>query len=234
MITERSRPQVRRRGFTLIELLVVITIIGILIALLLPAVQAAREAARRAQCSNNLKQLGLALHGHHDAQGTFPSGYLLKDKPFDGVSPGWGWGAQSLPHLEQIQLYNAANWDLPIVEHRQRTVISTRLSVFVCPSSDRPEPVDLGGAGQSCVSLAYFVLGRTGLPTNPTKGDAIATNTPNSSQARAEGDSSLHPGGCNFLFGDGSVRFVKDTIAPATFRAVTSRGGGEIVGSDID
>src|SRR5438045_3222233 len=91
-----------RRGFTLIELLVVIAIIGVLIALLLPAVQAAREAARKVQCRNNLKQVGIALHNYHDTQGTFPMGYVAWPDPDpEHTAPGWGWAALILPQMEQ-------------------------------------------------------------------------------------------------------------------------------------
>ena len=96
----------RHKGFTLIELLVVIAIIGVLIALLLPAVQAAREAARRSQCTNNLKQIGLGLHNYHGALNCFPPGYLSTPFPSganvgDNSGPGWGWLAMALPYMEQ-------------------------------------------------------------------------------------------------------------------------------------
>src|SRR4051812_19754715 len=90
-----------QRAFTLVEVLVVIAIVGLLVALLLPAVQAAREAARRAQCQNNLKQIGLALHGYHDAWGTFPPAYLARPLTDLELSAGWGWGTLMLPYAEQ-------------------------------------------------------------------------------------------------------------------------------------
>ena len=131
-----------RRGFTLIELLVVIAIIAVLIALLLPAVQSAREAARRAQCVNNLKQLGLALHNYFSAVGAFPPGIVTTSDYAGSISSWTSWSAQSmlLPYVEQSALYNAANFnwaccfDGPEADSRNLTVYSTRIGPFLCPS----------------------------------------------------------------------------------------------------
>ncbi len=102
----------KNRGFTLIELLVVIAIIGVLIALLLPAVQQAREAARRASCKNNLKQLGLALHNYHDSHNTFPPGWVYDPNRAAAQYGGnmWGWNAMLLPMLDQSAVYNQINF----------------------------------------------------------------------------------------------------------------------------
>lgn len=149
----------RHKGFTLVELLVVIAIIGILIALLLPAVQAAREAARRSQCSNNMKQIGLALHNYHDANKTFPFAWMV-DLSF-GMGPGMNaqcWGTRILPYLEQTALadqyddqYPAFN-ELPFPQVVQNlAVIRTPLAAFVCPSTpggtDRVYDSDLTSGG---------------------------------------------------------------------------------------
>ena len=123
-----------RLGFTLVELLVVIAIIGILIALLLPAVQAAREAARRSQCSNNLKQIGLGLHNYHDTFKVFPPGFI------DGH--GWMVTTYLLPFVEQESLYDQLNtrdfMDLSIATKLDLT--RTVLNGYLCPSSDEPDP----------------------------------------------------------------------------------------------
>jgi len=164
----------RQRGFTLIELLVVIAIIAILIALLLPAVQQAREAARRSQCKNNLKQIGLALHNYHDIHNVFPPGHTATDQWTNSCPEGtcghWGWGAAILPMIDQAPLYNILQVDtltLPqatsdpnILAEMQRP-----LAAFRCPSDvgplRNPEqklPSTGGGGGDctgaSCVEVA--------------------------------------------------------------------------------
>src|SRR5262245_39523460 len=107
-----------RRAFTLIELLVVIAIIGVLVALLLPAVQAAREAARRMQCTNNLRQLGIAFHNYEGAHGGFPPGRVIAPWPGDPTLPAanyrWGVLASLTPYLEQTNVFNALNFSFPI------------------------------------------------------------------------------------------------------------------------
>jgi prepilin-type N-terminal cleavage/methylation domain-containing protein/prepilin-type processing-associated H-X9-DG protein len=148
--TGRARP---RAGFTLIELLVVIAIIGVLIALLLPAVQSAREAARRAQCVNNLKQLGLAAHNYHSAHNALPpvgmflgaayqpwNGGNIPAEP-DGYQHGWGWNASwemmLTPFMEQTPLFNAYNFQRGADAPYNHTVGFTLVNSLICPSENR-------------------------------------------------------------------------------------------------
>lgn len=131
----------RAKGFTLIELLVVIAIIGVLVGLLLPAVQAAREAARRMQCTNNLKQIGLALHNYESSVGCFPPGYLsspgvgFRDPQTGDWGPGWSWLTAMLPQVEQGNLYNALNINLPCWDAANTTGVRVSLAAFVCPTA---------------------------------------------------------------------------------------------------
>ncbi|MGE3999211.1 MAG: DUF1559 domain-containing protein, partial [Planctomycetaceae bacterium] len=139
------RPASWKRGFTLIELLVVIAIIAVLIALLLPAVQRIREAARMTQCRNNLKQIGLALHTYHDVHNALPFALENDTKAFKAtqnpavLESSWVWSVMILPHVEQDNLYNQLGTDRK--EPKQifqdpalLPLVQTRLAVFNCPS----------------------------------------------------------------------------------------------------
>jgi prepilin-type processing-associated H-X9-DG protein/prepilin-type N-terminal cleavage/methylation domain-containing protein len=140
-----------RAAFTLIELLVVIAIIGVLIALLLPAVQSAREAARRAQCINNLKQIGLAFHNYISSMNVFPPGRI--NSHIAGHGNCWGAYSQILPQLEQVTLYNALNFNLaPEIETTlpeaagNATVFESFVNTLICPSDSAAVLITVGGA----------------------------------------------------------------------------------------
>ena len=351
----------RRSGFTLIELLVVIAIISVLIALLLPAVQAAREAARRTQCVNNLKQFGLALHNYVDSLQSLPFG---KGNNYQNVIPmapiyaRWSTHSQILAFFEQAPLFNAINFNLPpetpfmdsysmgfmpVFQDPNRensTVSAMAISAFLCPSDpagsvgstgfdsgnnyfgnegswlcdccqQTPSTIAPGYLpqgplyNQSCVNLASMIDGTSntaffsercrgqGMPS--VKNDMYMMNTamtidqtwqmctqmnmstampltswmgatwligdmscstynhvstPNTRTCAAMNGmgmmgsmanmavelppSSYHPGGVNLLFGDGSVKFIKDSVALFVWRALSTRNGGEVIsGSDF-
>jgi prepilin-type N-terminal cleavage/methylation domain-containing protein/prepilin-type processing-associated H-X9-DG protein len=332
-------PPASNRGFTLIELLVVIAIISVLVALLLPAVQAAREAARRIQCTNNLKQVGLALHNYHAGWNSFPVGFLYAYK---GVLPNssplqyrWSGFAQMAPQLEQANLYNALNFNFPVAHMptggptpfwpyfpANTTVMATHVALFLCPSDGAPAPTTGSGptnyafcsgdgsrGGDATAANGAFILGPAQSVASLTDGTsqtaAVAeqllgiagpysqtTSTPvpvplNRAMARVvagpltdsacaaagagwllnkgagwwdgnyqnalynhymtpnthrpdcivyhnpgwKAARSAHPGGVNVLYCDGHVAFVKDSVAPDVWRALSTRAGGEVISS---
>jgi prepilin-type N-terminal cleavage/methylation domain-containing protein/prepilin-type processing-associated H-X9-DG protein len=285
----------RRRAFTLIELLVVIAIIGVLIALLLPAAQAAREAARRMSCTNNLKQVGIALLGYHDAHGTLPMGYSYKPGYTWG---GFGWGAAILPHVEQKPLFDATNFDFPAWSIENFTVCITPVGFYLCPSDDTsqqgqldregfryamgsyvasfgPGDLDFGdpedrrglfsrnsrtrfsevrdGLSQTLAAAErhnghFAVLSSGGhlfaetvwvgaIKEDPDDDHGHTTlfqagHTPSSREMDDRDAASRHSAGVDFLFGDGSVRFLKESIALSVYQALSTRAGNEAISAD--
>jgi len=297
----RYFPKKNAKGFTLIELLVVIAIIAILIALLLPAVQQAREAARRTQCRNRLKEIGLALHNYHDIYRTLPSGWIgvnAARQPDANAGPGWGWAPMLLPMLDQSPLFERCDFRVSVVDPANAPVRQAVLSVFRCPSDPSPERWDLkedGDPGTVLATLptanyvASFGVARLHIcdtlpPGQTCRGDGVffhnsrvrfrditdglsntflvgerktdgnldwystwvgvvpngaerharilahAGHRPNHPATHFEDFSSHHTGGVHFLFGDGRVRFVTESIDQTTFQALATRSGNEVTG----
>lgn len=132
-----------RNAFTLIELLVVIAIVGILIGMLLPAVQQVREAARRTDCSNKIRQQGLALMNYESAHKELPPGWITADPADAAGAPGWGWSAHILPFMEASNVYDRIDFDVAIDDPYHTELIKTDLEVFLCPSDGSPRLLNL-------------------------------------------------------------------------------------------
>ena len=153
----------RQSGFTLVELLVVIAIIGILIALLLPAIQTAREAARRSSCTNNMKQIGLGLHMYHDTFGQLPAGWRGYD-PSNGTAfwfglPGWAWSASILPYMEQSAVYgDMVHFEHPISDPINADARLAQVKIFRCPTDIGSDTFELAGGGPMVGSEPSFPL----------------------------------------------------------------------------
>ena len=166
----------RRSGFTLVELLVVIAIIGVLVALLLPAVQAAREAARRSSCTNNMRQLGVALHNHHDTMNRFPPGCANDKAPFGTHAAGAGWGSSwkvyILPYIEQTAIYDKWLFDgnnSGYTHPSNMTYVNrVKIATYRCPSSAMPEWYSASGnAGSIQMFTSYTGIAGSYSPNVP-------------------------------------------------------------------
>ena len=306
----------RRPGFTLIELLVVIAIIAVLIALLLPAVQSAREAARRCQCINNLMQVGIALQNYQVAHEILPPGSVNDKGPIVATRQGYhySWIVQILPYIEQKNLQKKFDFNVGLYDPKHESARSFVLNSFLCPSDagsfagngggsagvivaqssymgihhDVEAPIDVtnngvlflnsairyediedGGSntlfvgeskhqkadlGWASGTRATLRNGGWGINQDPAKFMLVGTSTKSMlADAQADGAppiapptggtdpkikppvepvggfSSPHPGGANFSFGDGSVKFLKNTIATDVFAKLCNRHDGDVV-----
>jgi prepilin-type processing-associated H-X9-DG protein len=221
---------------------------GVLVALLLPAIQAAREAARRAECTNNLRQIGIAFHNYHDTYNTFPPAYI-PDK--DG-KPMHSWRVLILPFMEELALYERYNFDEPWDSPGNLAITNTVISAYTCPSSGDQTSTETNymvitgpgtvfdGAkaasirditdGTSNTILVVEVAGTGVNWAEPIDLDAGSLQFPSVSPG-ATGPHSHHSGGFNAALCDGSVRFLSDTIDPQTFDALITKAGAEQVGN---
>jgi prepilin-type processing-associated H-X9-DG protein len=228
---------------------------AVLIALLLPAVQSAREAARRMQCTNNLKQIGLAMHNFHSSYNALPA-QAITDA--DG-KPLLSWRVAILPFLEQDALYKQFHLDEPWDSPHNRSLISQMPATYACPSSTDPNQVASGmtsyqvfaGAGTLMdPSVSRFAAPGTTLgvsfgqvPDGTSNtvlvaecGNPVEWTRPDDMPFTPKGPAppvgSKHPGGYNALFADGSVRFLKSTMTGQFLEALITRAGGEVISSD--
>jgi prepilin-type N-terminal cleavage/methylation domain-containing protein len=284
-------------AFTLVELLVVIAIIGLLVAMLLPAVQSSREAARRSSCTNNLKQIGLAVAGYQLAKSVYPPSNT--DDVFEWDAAEWlrnhSWASLVMPYVEDSPLHDAINFNISSMNVANERAAGTVVPIYRCPSytgpnlteddhyqpqkyaignyvsigasdvdhiwgvnfkpegvifplSDiRPKEVTDGLSKTMFIAesreerMRVWIDGRIGAFTAliydtggmAPNANSISLNvTPyyDDGDIHCEyGPSSMHPGGALHLYGDGSVHFLVNTIVPASYVALLTRAGGEIV-----
>jgi hypothetical protein len=216
---------------------------GILIALLLPAVQSAREAARRSQCNNNLKQIAIAFHNYHAVHNTFPPAYI----PGKNGRPMHSWRVLILPFMEQQALYQQYNFNEPWDSPQNQLVTSTVIPTYKCPSAPGGPteanymvitgPGTLFEGAAACPmakitdgtsnTILVVEVGGTGVNWAEPRDLDASKFSPPFSPPRPDAPGSYHAGGLNVALGDGSTRFLSNSIDPATVRGLTTRAGGE-------
>ena len=276
----------KKNAFTLVELLVVIAIIGILIALLLPAVQAAREAARRCQCVNNLSQLMLAVQNYNMTHSVYPPGTINEEGPIVNEPQGYhhDWISQTLPYFEEINTFRHIDFSVGVYDERNAKVREVVMATLLCPScrndfekimpsnyagcqgpTETPIDVDNKGVFFLNSAVAYkdiadgsshtlFIgekiveeedtlgwmsgtratLRNAGETINANasrrnRGLAMEEEPPKRDKFYVGGFSSEHPGGANFAMGDGSIRFMSETIAPELYQQLADRADGKLM-----
>ena len=189
---------VRPSGFTLIELIVSIAIIGVLAALLVPAVQSSRDAARRTVCKNQLRQLGLALHMYHEVHRCFPPGSYVMGPSFP-IQSGWGWGAMALPFLEQNAIYEQINFGLGTGLGGNLPLIARSIPAFRCPSEIGPDFIHCVPISDPPFNLASGnYCGSEGVLSSMSS-VRIAQITDGTSQTLLLGERIVQPGGPSSL-----------------------------------
>jgi prepilin-type N-terminal cleavage/methylation domain-containing protein len=142
MLQKSNKTDTRCRGFTLVELMVVVAIVAALLAIMLPAIQHARESARKTQCANNLKQIGLAMHAYMISHLALPPGYVSAVLPdHDDGGPGWAWGAMILPFIEEQPLHDQITMTASVDSDAAATVRMKSVAIFICPSDGMFEPI---------------------------------------------------------------------------------------------
>jgi prepilin-type processing-associated H-X9-DG protein len=219
------------------------TISGVLVALLLPATQAAREAARRAQCTNNIKQIMLAMHNYHSANNSFPRDITDKDG-----KPLLSWRVTILPYIEQAELYNKFKLDEPWDSPHNKELLKEMPPTFKCPDRVKAEPFTTTyrgfvGAGAifetgQDIGIASVTDGTSNTIAVVEASEAVPWSKPadlpfdQQAKPSLHGAGSSHPGGFNCGFADGSVRFIKNSVSAAVFQALITRNGGEVISSD--
>lgn len=239
---DRPSAQPPRAGFTWLELVVVLFIIGILLALLLPAPRRARTAARRTQCKNNLKQIGLALHNYHDLWGAFPPAYTT-----DGQGNRLhSWRTLILPYLDHAPLYNRIDFSKPWDDPANAEAFNTRIMAYQCPSSN----ISSSQTSYLAAVTAYSIIRAEKSCTLPeisdgTSNTLLVIEVPHDQslhwmdprdadetvlQGFSEKSQECHTGGRHGLLADGTVRFLSSNLAAETWRGLLTAAGGETLG----